>query len=542
LISTTPMTVPEATSIAQLVQTQECWDANMKVALTSASTTALSVTAGNARKTLQDYTQFVHYFTETEWIMLLNANVGQHCKMSSVIGKCCKLGLSNPSEPTYKIMTSLFLILTRGYNEARMMDPEGKRDMLLHFKSAMKTSTLQVSMMLDKLPTPRELAENYPDFFKSAFPDDFPVTCKIEECMLGGVAIPMRSTHKLLRHTVLPFVDTQLSKQEYFMKFIGQMFSNMSGPADGCKVQLLKPAQSSLMDDSQQSSPATSPRVLQSASSSLLALGSSQALLPLPAPENPLDSGVPSMTPAPLDSGVPSMTPATSPSPASRSTSVEAVTLAICSSIAAGGKAKPQASMKKRPAAAIEGDATDDDEAKPKDEPKDEPKPAKKKHQKAAAKAGAKEKPVKAETKAAADDEGKPKDEPKDEPKPAKKKAAAKAGAKEKPVKAETKAAADDEGKPKGKPKDEPKDEPKPAKKKAAAKAGAKEKPVKAETKAAANSSHVLCIGVEHSRGRVRCRDGAKSFSYTYVEHGEAGAKELAKKWLEQKRSERGIK
>jgi hypothetical protein len=62
-----------------------------------------------------------------------------------------------------------------------------------------------------------------------------------------------------------------------------------------------------------------------------------------------------------------------------------------------------------------------------------------------------------------------------------------------------------------------------------------KEMPPKKPKKSTPQKNTKPFITVERSRSRVRCRDGDTSFSYSWKDHGEEGAMDLAKKWLEER-------
>ncbi len=62
------------------------------------------------RRVQQDFTSILSYFTEPQWSALLDPTNDADAKLSGILGHCVKLGLRNPTEPTAKLICSLWTV------------------------------------------------------------------------------------------------------------------------------------------------------------------------------------------------------------------------------------------------------------------------------------------------------------------------------------------------------------------------------------------------------------------------------------------------
>ena len=144
------------------------------------------------RSKQQEAAFLVQFFTEWEWVnILLAVDVDALTKMTLILTRATDLGIRIPTEPTFKLWTAFFLVLTE--------TPEALMKMAAHQKHAVKTSLTtsfrrMVRSHLDPslfkevvLPPVEEYRLRFPALFASVFPDQGPVPSKVHAYKLAHV-------------------------------------------------------------------------------------------------------------------------------------------------------------------------------------------------------------------------------------------------------------------------------------------------------------------------------------------------------------------
>eukprot|EP00929_Paragymnodinium_shiwhaense_P065143 TRINITY_DN32693_c0_g1_i1.p1 TRINITY_DN32693_c0_g1~~TRINITY_DN32693_c0_g1_i1.p1 ORF type:complete len:469 (+),score=110.94 TRINITY_DN32693_c0_g1_i1:2-1408(+) len=141
-------------------------------------TSASSCTA--IRRSLQDFSSIVEYFSAKEWQTLQDASASSQVKQHVIIERALVLGLRCPREPTLKLLSSLHALVTEG--EAKV----AQSDLLLRFKSFKKAFKDQANAIADPhsyialLPKcPSEYRAAYPAMYALAYTDQQPMRMPI---------------------------------------------------------------------------------------------------------------------------------------------------------------------------------------------------------------------------------------------------------------------------------------------------------------------------------------------------------------------------
>lgn len=115
------------------------------------------------RNSMQDYTSILFYLMPEHWTKMSSTSpLGEIEKMHVVTDLAKALGCQNPTEPTYKRFTSIYLIASQGYAKAATLGSDYMNDIMKVFKrqfKATKSRRLDVallpirpSMFLEKCP------------------------------------------------------------------------------------------------------------------------------------------------------------------------------------------------------------------------------------------------------------------------------------------------------------------------------------------------------------------------------------------------------
>ena len=67
--------------------------------------------ATKVRRSMQEFGSIAHYFTGTEWDVLLDPTANMHTKSHIIVSKLAKLGCRCPTEPSLKTCASILLVV-----------------------------------------------------------------------------------------------------------------------------------------------------------------------------------------------------------------------------------------------------------------------------------------------------------------------------------------------------------------------------------------------------------------------------------------------
>lgn len=104
--------MPEAAMLSQAVQTLPISEANMQVLSTKISNLAV-MAEGSSLKNFQDWTNLPGYYTEQQALDIQDNALSSSARMQKVCLHAYALGLRNSSEPTFQVLTAVYLMFDR---------------------------------------------------------------------------------------------------------------------------------------------------------------------------------------------------------------------------------------------------------------------------------------------------------------------------------------------------------------------------------------------------------------------------------------------
>ncbi len=149
------------------------------------------------RNQMQNYETLHEFFPAVEWERLLNAEVGVTEKLSVVINRLVLLGCRAPSEPTFKYITSMLLVLTESSESLVQVPTAAKAGMMSHLKAEFRRWVRLCEAPVEhitQLPgTPALLAQGHQALFQAAFPTGMvAVPCRVDIRVVYSVALSFR--------------------------------------------------------------------------------------------------------------------------------------------------------------------------------------------------------------------------------------------------------------------------------------------------------------------------------------------------------------
>lgn len=159
-----------------------------------------------ARIVLQDYQHVAKYIPDALWESL-SPNTSQQFKLDQLLSFVSKLGLRYPSEPTYRVLTSIWLLSCHGFEEAFAMPPLQKFQMVIFvksfFKKMMPPIQHEASEFANGLPNNTEDFQMlYLKTWQAAFGSDVPGRPRFSEMdiMRVGINMPLRASSTWVKH------------------------------------------------------------------------------------------------------------------------------------------------------------------------------------------------------------------------------------------------------------------------------------------------------------------------------------------------------
>lgn len=133
------------------------------------------------RRTLQDYTQVLQFFSHAQWVFL-QSEASSSGKLSLILEHCASLGLRCPTETTAQRLTALFLTLTEGSMAAKAMHHSQKLSVLRFVKKSFKeVAKGEPLAFVPALPAvPSELEAAFPELYQVVFKSSSPAACPLD--------------------------------------------------------------------------------------------------------------------------------------------------------------------------------------------------------------------------------------------------------------------------------------------------------------------------------------------------------------------------
>ena len=136
------------------------------------------------RRAQQDYRAFLSFLTLLVWNWLLDDETSSEAKLGIIITALLQLGLRCPREPTYKLMTSFWIVLCEKKDTRAKMSSGTKKSLLQKVKERfddMRKNAPDPATHLKSLPdTPEELQARARPLYNAAYKDERPVPCRID--------------------------------------------------------------------------------------------------------------------------------------------------------------------------------------------------------------------------------------------------------------------------------------------------------------------------------------------------------------------------
>ena len=200
------------------------------------------------RRTTQDFTTIVDFFTKDEWGVLLS-NAGAALKQELLRGKIIQCTGRNLNEVSCQLVTAVELIVTQGFEQAAAMSERDKNEALKAFKRVFKRDCRAAGNPISyivKLPVmPSELFEKYPSVFRLAFPDEHPIKSQLDSTKVATISGQIRMRlHRASDHPgIVQACDRQeqglgavMQQMQQMQQFQMMAFQAMLGGGDGPRV------------------------------------------------------------------------------------------------------------------------------------------------------------------------------------------------------------------------------------------------------------------------------------------------------------------
>ncbi len=147
------------------------------------------VTAASRRKKQQHYNTIHMYLTEHMWDAMMDPDVQKDTKLNALVTHCFKLGMRNPTEPSMKLICSLWLMCCHSNGDLSRMSSVSKSLYLKTVKQNIENQRRRSHdppSWVEVLPgNPMELMRDNAITFRLAFPtESLPIAPKISIDMI----------------------------------------------------------------------------------------------------------------------------------------------------------------------------------------------------------------------------------------------------------------------------------------------------------------------------------------------------------------------
>ena len=220
------------------------------------------------RRCQQDFRSVLHYFSAESWAKLLGTT-GKEAKLALILGVAASLGMRTPSEPTLKLVASLWMLVAETEESKSYLDTPQKLTILQFAKAEfdrMRRVLPEPLIWYDVLPQPLEFMSNHPEVFKGIFKGSLPVPPSSqlhEELLRMDMSYGCRGGGRRSLGQGVPHVgDGRVLQQNtdptaMMMQMMMQMMNNNSRRAPAGSITLTaqppRRLQTVLMDESQSS-------------------------------------------------------------------------------------------------------------------------------------------------------------------------------------------------------------------------------------------------------------------------------------------------
>jgi len=130
------------------------------------------------RRAQQGFTNLINYFTEDQWTALLDGEVPKTSKLHIILAHATLLGLRLPTEPSIKLMASLWAVVTHSEDELLRLETTVKAVLLAQAKNAfhsLRVKLAEPAEWIDNLPeAPIEMSRKFRAMAAAAFPEGAP--------------------------------------------------------------------------------------------------------------------------------------------------------------------------------------------------------------------------------------------------------------------------------------------------------------------------------------------------------------------------------
>jgi hypothetical protein len=127
------------------------------------------------RRALQDFVAWHSYGTAEFWQAMESPAMPIDNKLQMLCQRCLKIGLRLPSEPTYKWMSSVWMLHLHSRESLSNMDAGQKSVYYKHLKAtfdSLRRSAPEPAVWIDQLPSnPLDFCSSWPVHYKVCFPD-----------------------------------------------------------------------------------------------------------------------------------------------------------------------------------------------------------------------------------------------------------------------------------------------------------------------------------------------------------------------------------
>ena len=146
--------------------------------------TADATTAKRPRRTQQDFSHFLNFICPVRWRKLLDTSVNLYAKKAVLVDLLVALGLRCPSEETYKMITTLWIIVGFPAVEVDRLGEEAKKNFLNQVKKDFDRiqRVYKEPLSIDSLPSsPDQLKASHSALYARAYEDNEsgPIPCQI---------------------------------------------------------------------------------------------------------------------------------------------------------------------------------------------------------------------------------------------------------------------------------------------------------------------------------------------------------------------------
>ena len=131
------------------------------------------------RRVQQNYLSILQFFTESLWEVLLSTDETSEVKLSMLVDFSLSLGLRCPTEPSMKLLTSIWIAMSEPSASLQRMTPSSKHTLFMHFKTSFDRARKLAGdpvVYIEVLPSkPLLLLQRQPLVYKQCYRDDSPV-------------------------------------------------------------------------------------------------------------------------------------------------------------------------------------------------------------------------------------------------------------------------------------------------------------------------------------------------------------------------------